>query len=266
VLAVTEKDLHFAIVSGAPSGPSFSVTSPIVYGTAFPLLPGLLATAGHVLKAAASDGKPAAVRLEVTEKGVGFDVRQLSAWEIFDDIDFALMLCPGLIAHPICWPVSFEPLPILQDVSALGFPAAVDPEHLAMVIRGFKGHVVTRRRMLHVKGQPPGYELSMPAPRGLSGAPLVSFDPKNGNRCHGYVVQQMHIDASGEDPGTPVAIAIDSSIFLSIKTKLVPSGVLASVWEQPFKPLSPKMPVTNPMLVQPDHSLEGWPDDDLPSY
>src|SRR5207244_12245499 len=64
-------------------------------------------------------------------------------------------------------------LDMLDPASSIGFPWSLDPEWVTVVPRALRGHVVTRRELYQLRAQPPGYELSFHAPRGISGGPLV---------------------------------------------------------------------------------------------
>ena len=59
-LPVDVLDLHLAVmaVKDLVPGKTPESVKPFIYGTAFPILPGLFATAGHVLEDAAADGVP----------------------------------------------------------------------------------------------------------------------------------------------------------------------------------------------------------------
>jgi hypothetical protein len=69
---------------------------------------------------------------------------------------------------------------MLSETQVLGFPFAIDTETNTLSARGFKGHVVACSRMLI-----PGYsapteviELSFSSALGLSGAPVLSVEPR----------------------------------------------------------------------------------------
>ncbi len=182
LLAVTIHDLHLGVVAGhGKVGEALEVVSPFIYGTAFPIRPGVFATAAHVLRNAMADaGKEGVVALcrrgpEDIESG------PVVRTDVHAGIDLALLECPYFAKLPGL-PMMVGELDIFTRVSAAGYPYAVDAERLAFVLRGFAGTVVTRRELYHLPSQPPGYELSFPAPRGLSGAPLVHVN-REGTWC-----------------------------------------------------------------------------------
>src|SRR5262249_2279469 len=141
--------------------------------------------------------------------------------------DLALLWCSALRdVRP--FPLEFDQtLAIGDQVTAIGFPMAVDPEWVSIAHRGFTGHVVTRRELYHIQpDQPPGYEVSFLAPRGLSGAPLVSRR-RGDHYCFGYIVQQSTIGTSA-DP-TPVGIAVDIKVLLTVRSKII-GNTMASLF------------------------------------
>ena len=148
-------------------GGGIETPKPIIYGTAFPVAPGIFATAGQVIKAAAADGKPG---LTYVNPGAEIPLHQIKTYELVEAIDLALVESPSLRKlAPI--PLDFDRrLDFLANASALGFPMALDAEFVTCIPRAFGGHVVTRRELYQLPAQPPGYELSFPAPEGLSGA------------------------------------------------------------------------------------------------
>jgi hypothetical protein len=260
VVGVSVDDLHFGVVSGeGKPGDALNTTAPIVYGTAFCFAPGgLFLTAGHVLEDALKDAGPNGVVGLFRRSGKSaLEGGPVTCHELHRGIDMALLLCP-FFRRAIPFPIAFDELDLLTPVSAIGFPLAVDTERLALVARGFLGHVVTRRELYQLPAQPPGYEVSFPCPRGLSGAPLVQ-QRRDGAWCVGYVVQNWRY-ASG-DYTAGVAVACDA--LLSIESKML-NRPLARLFGLEPRPLRSPTPVRNPLMVRSDTSVEGWPDDDIP--
>jgi hypothetical protein len=228
----------------------------IVYGTAFPIGRGLFVTAAHVLAGASGDGQPA---LGVIVAGQPVRPYRVSLGEQFDAVDLAVMRCEPLDHLPPL-PLDFDqPLGLLSEASAVGFPLALDAEHVTISPRGFAGHVVARRPMYQMPQQPVGYELSFFAPRGLSGAPLISTF-HGAPRCYGYIVQQSSLGL-GPDV-TPVGIAVSIEVLLGIVFDGTP---LARVFGRELVQLEPPTPA--PLaggVPQIDLATleEGWPDDE----
>jgi hypothetical protein len=257
-IPVTIHDLHLGVVAGTGfPGQTLSVNQPVVHGTAFPIAPGLFMTANHVLNFALDDaGKDGVVAL--FRKGPQqVEAGAVGKHESLPGLDLALLSCPYFRALlPV--PILFRPLDIYTSVSAAGYPYAVDPERLAFAPRGFAGHVITRRELYHLPSQPPGYEVSFPSPRGLSGAPLLMQD-ETGAWCCGTMIENWRY-ASGD---FVAGVAIASEAFLSIKSTIL-GRPLAEVLGERYRPLGPPTPIRNPLIIPFDVSADGWPDvDDL---
>lgn len=164
--------LNCAVLAGREDKTTrmFDLTQGVFHGTAFCLAPNLFLTAAHVFHQAKAVGPDACVARLTPGSFHGITVED---GELFDDIDVALLHCPGLAADIL--PFSFMPLPYLADVFCAGFAFGFQPPVFHM--RAFKGHIVNRRELDLLKAGPPGYELSFIAPPGLSGAPLVTQMP-----------------------------------------------------------------------------------------
>jgi hypothetical protein len=256
-MAVRVLDLHYPVVAGRPnSDGGLSLTKAYVYGTAFPILPGLFVTAGHVAQDAEGDGTPALGWMGPEGEIKAFAIAES---EQFKGLDLALCYVPDLV-KVVPFTIEFDQgLEMLDPAYAIGFPHAVDPEWVSMAPRALRGFVVTRREMYQLPAQPPGYELSFGAPQGLSGAPLVSH-VRGSHRCYGYVVQQGVLGLG--DQQTVVGVAIDITVLLSIETQLMGIGALANALGQKPKQLEPPSPRQLPGGAKPlDEGAAHWPDD-----
>lgn len=252
-------DLHLPVFAFAPGEDgNVRTPKPIVYGTAFPVGPGLFATAAHVVDGAQADG---IVGLShITVAGASAPVHEVQAIEKCDAIDLALLRCDSL-SHLQPIPIDFDRrLDFLANVSSVGFPMSLEVEFVTCIPRAFGGHVVTRRELYHLPGQPAGYEVSFYAPQGLSGAPLISTHFGKAY-CYGYVIQQSTIGMG--DQKTPVGIAVDIGAMLSVKSKFGPQGALAGVFGREFvaapRPSERRLPGGVPPPSASD--LTDWPDD-----
>ncbi len=257
VIGIRALDLHLGVVAVREKpGGGVEAPKPVIYGTAFPVLPGLFATAGHVATDVRADGPPGLV--QITEHR---EIRasEITGFEVFDGIDLALLVCPGL-ANLVPMPLEFDrELTLLDPAYAIGYPFALDPEWVTVVPRGFRGYVVTRRELYQLAGQPAGYELSFHAPQGLSGAPVVSH-VQGDQRCYAYIIQQASL-GSGEDKAL-VAVAVDIRVLLTIKTELMGIGPLALAFgREPVAPRAPnqaQLPGGRRPIVD---EAEGWPNE-----
>jgi hypothetical protein len=207
--SVSVLDFSLPICAGrAQDGNKFEPAAPYVYGTAFPIWHGgIFITAAHVYKNAAAAGHVVVGRFATHEGGIpAYFVDHAELW---DDLDLAIVRCPMLASFPPV-PVDLEShLHVFDEVSALGYPFSVDPEHLIADYRGFAGHIVGSRRIYRLPGQPFGYELSFPSPRGLSGAPLMHLGTDGIHRCYGYIVEQAETQFAGVTTTLGIAVSID---------------------------------------------------------
>jgi hypothetical protein len=257
LLAVTVHDLHLGVVAGhGKVGEALEVVKPFVYGTAFPIRPGVFATAAHVLREAKADAGPDGVVALFRRGREDIESGPVIRASVHDGIDLALLECPYFGKLPPL-PMMVGELDLFTRVSAAGYPLAVDGERLAFVLRGFAGTVVTRRELYHLPSQPPGYELSFPAPRGLSGAPLVRAD-RDGTWCVGYIVENWKYSSGDFVAG----LAVDSEALVRVESPLL-GGSLGAALGVALPPPRPPTPVRNPLMVPFEASAEGWPDEDL---
>lgn len=247
-------DLHLAVVAvqRKPDG-GLEVPKPIIYGTAFPVLPGLFVTAGHVADDAHSDGMLGLARI-----GPDGDIKVSSVpdCEVFSGVDVALLSCPAL-SELVPLSLDFDhQLEMLDPAYSIGFPWSLDPEWITVVPRALRGHIVTRRELYQLRSQPPGYELSFQAPKGMSGAPLVSH-VRGSQCCYGYIVQQATIGES------VFGIAVDISVLLGLRTNVQNRGVVAEAFARsPVAlptPTSAQLPGGRRLPTLADEAE--WPDD-----
>ncbi len=230
---------HFAVVSGREQqqGPEFDAATPIFYGTAFALTASVFVTAAHVYHGAAVDGRVALMRVSPSR------VALVTGVELFDEQDLALIVAPAL-ADASVLPYHFEPLYWWARVRAIGFPFSVDPERLVLEMRAFEGHVVNRRELYQLRGQPPGYELSFPAPPGLSGAPLLAEIGGTAAVC-GMILQQATNESAGVV--TTLGIALDISELLCLDSQLLGGSIAKVVFGRERLPPRNRTPVRAPV-------------------
>ena len=131
-------------------------------------------------------------------------------FELFKDIDLAIMYCPNLSAEIL--PFDFSPLNFLVDVFAMGFPFGFEPP--TYYLRGFKGHIVTRRTLTSLTGVPAGYELSLIPPPGLSGAALLSNKLDGSTMINGMILRHHIAEYRGYQMVLGIALDIEEILFL----------------------------------------------------
>jgi hypothetical protein len=255
LIGVRVLDLHLPVVAGDANEGGLSARKPLAYGTAFPVLPGVFVTAAHVISDARADG---ALSLSWMTPDRDVKVFPIVDCERFSPVDLAICHCPDLQQLT---PISLDfdhTLDLLVPSYAIGFPYAVDPEWVTMAPRAFRGYVVTRRELYHLPAQPPGYEVSFPAPQGLSGAPLVSH-VQGDHRAYGYVIQQGVLGVGEHQAVVGVAVSIE--VLLSIRTNINGIGALALAFGREPRELPPPSKPRRPGGVTPVDDMTGWPDD-----
>jgi hypothetical protein len=202
----------------------FDLAYGVFHGTAFCLAPGLFLTAAHVFRDARNDGEQVCVARLTPGNFHGVTVQD---FELFEDIDLALLHCPGLAADIL--PFGFTPLPYLADVCAAGFAFGFEPP--VFHIRAFKGYIVNRRALDRFKSSPPGYEFSFIPPPGLSGAPLLVVMP-DGLPCICGVVLE-HYTAEFRERHMDLGIALDIEELLTLDSRIIGGSIAELVFQRP---------------------------------
>jgi hypothetical protein len=104
-------------------------------------------------------------------------------YEMLDDIDVGIVHAEVPNKSLLKW--SHQKHFMWENVRTVGFPYAIDYVNLQINLRGFAGHIVSEVIFDGLKSRPHIYELSFQAPRGLSGAPLLSTR----NEIIGLIIQ-----------------------------------------------------------------------------
>ncbi len=163
----TRKEMFACVVGGNKT----AVTT--VYGTAFMLGGGIFMTAAHVLKGAKARQSYCLGFGGGTER---LQIADIVEVEYVDQYDVAFGSIGEDIPSFVSLPWRLGWLNHLDDVETGGFPHAFDAKAYFIVARAFKGYVVSRRDNYGCplfQGPAAVYEVSFPAPVGLSGAPLL---------------------------------------------------------------------------------------------
>jgi hypothetical protein len=166
-----------------------------VLGTAFCIGDGTFLTAAHVMKEA----------LAHSQFGIGFAAPNLT-WrrlpvedvEIIEDFDVALFRSRAPNFEPLPW--IQDDLLLLADIHASGFPYALNPRMGSLNARAFRGTVSGTDRFERLPTHPLVYELSFQSPRGLSGAPLLTWgaNPKVAGVVIGNSTSEMVVFSNRE--------------------------------------------------------------------
>ena len=229
--------VNLAVVAGRgdpTSGESLDLSRAEFHGTAFGMAPGIFVTAGHVYEAAVAAGGNV-VLFRMTPDNVNGQVVEDA--QVFTHADLALLYCPHLQAEIL--PFRFSPpLNYLEKVVALGYAFGLTlfaPNHPGVyVMRGFKGHVVTRSGLTELPGVPPGYEVSFVPPPGLSGAPLIVF-AQDVPAVAGIVLQHHTAELAGRR--MDLGLALDAEELLTLSSHIVGGSIAEQVFGlQPVPP------------------------------
>jgi hypothetical protein len=97
-------------------------------------------------------------------------------------------------------------------------------------LRAFRGHVVTRRTLTILPGNPPGYELSFVPPPGLSGAPLL-VPSADGEAVAGIVLK--HHKAEFRERTMELGLALDIEELLTLDSRLVGGSIAEHLYNRP---------------------------------
>ena len=162
-------------------GGRLNITGEVI-GTAFFLLETIMITAGHVVQEIEAASPRIAV-VGLVEPGSGrIKAAPVKSYELLP-CDIAVLNVEFVIPessnwfHSVKW--SQAPLNPFDPVRAAGFPYGMHrvDEKLSLVQRAFQGHIVSHLYEFKPPGAKggafPAYEVSFPAPRGLSGVPLL---------------------------------------------------------------------------------------------
>ncbi|HUY90248.1 MAG TPA: hypothetical protein VMV10_16035 [Pirellulales bacterium] len=236
---IAKKQAVFGVV-GAAHDEGGKLRAKHVFGTAFCIGNDFYLTAGHCVMALEGSevaglgfggfreglisGPLGIARVKRTETVDEYDVGIIEAEQIPD-----VGTPPWLFGH--CAP--------LTDVRTGGFPFALDHEAGIVTSRAFKGYIVAFvEKFRELKAGPTVYELSFPAPKGLSGAPLSIVLPNRvgvggmfiGNRSIEMEVfrEKETIAGKGEETfikveGLQFGIAIAAGSLRNVPSKLLGS-------------------------------------------
>lgn len=168
----SELDLrHYALGVLACDAPHATPTQ--ICGTAFAIGGGFFVTAAHVLDTVLESRAPS---LGFLPGGASFgpvEYRQapITQHEILRGVDLGILACAG---GPYgCFQWFGRDVALLTNVLAGGYPYALERDRLQVYVRAYRGSIAAAHRIYQLPAEPMGYELSFPAPRGLSGAPLL---------------------------------------------------------------------------------------------
>ncbi len=157
--------LSFPLLGGKLISDPHGMDVKSVIGTCFYIGNGFYITAGHVMKEAIEFDFFA---LGVTESLQPWSPFKIEEWETNEDLDVSVFRTEHIIKKAFPWTDKY--VDSLVDVLITGYPHALSKEPPGIFRRDFKGYIITRRPYYRLKAIPNIYELSIPCPRGISGA------------------------------------------------------------------------------------------------
>lgn len=202
-----------------------------VIGTAFHLGGQRFMSAAHVLREAEKYPTRAITYY------VGREIRfaAVSEIEYARHIDIAVFRAEVLNPATAKW--SFRSEAILEDVVAAGYPYALDAENSTIILRAFRGHLVTAYRDFRMAGQPGVYETSFQSPRGLSGAPLWVSGPGVPLEVVGVVVANRSMEMLVFSQRERLRENVETIVERFEALQLGVAIQTASIAEEPFQTL-----------------------------
>ena len=197
-----------------------SLASPEFFGTAFAIAPGVYLTAAHVIRNADAAGSP--VLIIPVGAGEALSSVDIIAFEIWDQFDLAAVFTEEDVATTKFDIWAGRRVDVLQDVASFGYPHATLPSRdgtrLDAVFRAYKGYVITTRGFERIQSEAAVYELSMPLPEGMSGAPAL-WKPPVGDYLilAGVVLGESVVEFAGVERRVGIALMVDQ--FAGLQSK-----------------------------------------------
>lgn len=156
-----------------------------LYGTASYLGNRIFITAGHsVLNAKESEHMGVAFRDNHNSMS-GYTYVSFKDFEIFEDLDLALVKLDNNNFEAKAEKWTLKNTNFLENVFTIGYPFGYSSLEKELVVRGLKGHIVTRRHFHGFPSKPLIYELSFHCPRGVSGASLKDAET---SQVKGFII------------------------------------------------------------------------------
>jgi hypothetical protein len=168
--APTIGDVAIPVLAGIQNADRYSIKA--LYGTAFPLGHSMLLTAAHVVE----NAEQSAATMLIAWPPAGFNeplnVSVAYLVQKWSGVDLAAIAVPNQMFPVLDWDA--RPLPFLTTVKTFGFPYGIDLDHRTLTHRALTGPISGSRQYLDFTGGPWVYELQFAAPRGVSGAALLT--------------------------------------------------------------------------------------------
>lgn len=164
-----------------------------LFGTASYLGNRIFITAAHsILNAKECKNMGIAFRDTHNSKS-GFTYIPFKDYEIFKDVDLALLKLDGDNFEATTEKWSLKQTEFLEDVFTIGYPFGYNSLEKELLVRGLKGHIVTRRHFHEFQNKPLIYELSFHCPKGVSGASLKNIETSH---IKGFIIGNASTEIS----------------------------------------------------------------------
>lgn len=165
-------DYVFPIAGGVEkSNKEYILTN--IFGTGFSVAENIFFTAGHVVQEIQAQELTVSIGINVENTIRHFPVTDV---EVLPEIDLAILKTETSLKAAKQFRWNLKKLGMLQEVSAVGFPFAVDFSESKAYVRSFRGYIVSEHDWERLLTKPRVYEISFLAPAGLSGSPLLLMD------------------------------------------------------------------------------------------
>jgi hypothetical protein len=157
-----------------------------LWGTAFPIGANLFITAKHVIQAALRTLETSTAQYlalgqperDIINGNHEWIFSTFGRYEMHEDLDIAIFELEESFDDVFVPAWASQGLNLLNDVVTFGYPHALDVTNKVINVRGIKGHIIGTGKRLYLDDPVfQAYELSFRAPRGLSGAPLLTDAP-----------------------------------------------------------------------------------------
>ena len=164
-----------------------------LYGTASYLGNRIFITAGHSISNAKESKYMGLAFRDNHNSKSGYTYISIKDYEIFEDLDLALLRLDddNFEATAEIW--TLKQTEFLEDVFTIGYPFGYNSLEKELVVRGLKGHIVTRRHFHEFEKKPLIYELSFHCPRGVSGASVKNIET---NHIKGFIIGNASTEIS----------------------------------------------------------------------
>lgn len=181
-------DIHKSIFPIFGGGQESDESSSIeLFGSASYIGDSFFITAGHTIKNATEKG---GCRIGIKSASSNeINIEYIKDFELFEEIDISIFSISASPKGILPFPIKMQPLNMLDDIIAVGYPHGFDNQTGLLRPRSLKGYIVNQGPLFVFPNKPNAYELSFQCPKGLSGAPILILDHELETYIsYGYIV------------------------------------------------------------------------------